>query len=67
MQARKKLEARNHGKEWTGPELELISRKELSSSQLATMLGRSLYAIKSQRFLLNKGGLKYEVAGSPTK
>ena len=67
IQAQKKIEARNHNKEWTGPELELISRKDLSSGQLATMLGRSLYAIKSQRFLLNKNDLKYEVAGVPIK
>lgn len=66
-QAKSLPKATNYGKEWTGVELELISRQELSSTQLADMLGRTVYAIRSQRFLLRKNKLKSEVAGVTTK
>lgn len=51
--------AKNHGKEWTGPELELLARPELSASEIAKVIGRTLYAVKSQRNLRAKH--KWEV------
>jgi hypothetical protein len=33
--------AGNHGKEWTGPELEIASREDLTTMQVAHTLGRT--------------------------
>ncbi len=41
--------AHKHYAEWTGPELELAARSDLSASQVAGMIGRSMYAVKHKR------------------
>lgn len=41
--------AGNNGKQWTGPELEVAARADLSAAQVAVMLGRTLYAVKHIR------------------
>lgn len=37
---------------WTGPEVELCSRTDLSAREVAGMLGRSIFAVRRQRALL---------------
>lgn len=56
--------ATNHRKEWTGPELEIIARPDLSASQAAKLLGRTLYAVKHMRRKLMVDPRKIRVAGS---
>jgi hypothetical protein len=48
-QARTVDNARRHGYVWTGPELELTAREDLTIEQIALMLGRSYYAVKTAR------------------
>ena len=38
--------ARNNRKEWTGPELELLTRTDLSHREMALALGRSLHSVR---------------------
>lgn len=49
MQARTLPFADNSRKEWTGPELELVLREDLSNLQLALMLKRSYRAVTDAR------------------
>ena len=42
-------QAKRHGDQWTGPELEIASRKDLTARQVAFMLGRSLSAVRNVR------------------
>lgn len=44
--------ARRHNQQWTGPELELAARRELSARQVAEMVGRTMYAVMSMRHRL---------------
>lgn len=37
--------ARNKGREWTGPELEIVVRTDLTSKQKATMIGRTTASV----------------------
>jgi hypothetical protein len=41
--------ATNHYKQWTGPELEIASRTDLTARQAAQMLGRTLKSVKHIR------------------
>lgn len=41
--------AANHGKVWTGPELEMAVREDLAHKELARMLGRSIAAVSTAR------------------
>jgi hypothetical protein len=41
--------ARNHRKEWTGPELEVAARDDLTIKEAAAMLGRSFAAVSKMR------------------
>lgn len=41
--------AHNHRKHWTGPELELAARDDLTVEQIAVMLGRSYFAVAIAR------------------
>lgn len=60
--------AHRHGHEWTGPELELLARPDLSTRQLAEMLGRTTYAVEYQRTKLRKGEPRsVTLAGVPQK
>lgn len=55
--------ARNHGKEWTGPELELVARGDMTREELMIALGRTSYAINSARHLLRVDPRKQRLAG----
>ena len=41
--------AHNNKKEWTGAELEMASRYDLTAAQIAARLGRTLYSVKHMR------------------
>ncbi|MEV5819373.1 hypothetical protein AB0L22_09370 [Micromonospora haikouensis] len=49
-----RADARRHGSEWTGPELEVVARTDLTAVQVASMLGRTPAAVRAQRHLLKK-------------
>lgn len=57
--------ATNHGKQWTGPEMELVLRGDLSVRQLALKLGRTINAVRYiRRQLVEKQDPRYvKVAG----
>lgn len=55
--------ARNHGKQWTGPELEIASRPELTATQAAKMLGRTHVAVRAARQKLRRDPKWASVAG----
>lgn len=57
--------ATNNGKQWTGPEMELVLRGDLSVQQLALALGRTRNAVRYiRRQLIEKGDPRYvSVAG----
>lgn len=59
MQSTTLPSAKNHCKEWTGPELELVARKDLSAREVAQMIGRTLYAVRNQRSA--RAGHKWKV------
>lgn len=62
---RKTLEtATRNGQQWTGPELEIACRPDLSARQAAEMLGRSFYAVKHARQKITEPKWA-EVAGLP--
>lgn len=42
-------QAKRHNAQWTGPELEIAAREDLSASQVAEMLGRTLWAVMTMR------------------
>lgn len=63
--------ARRSGFQWTGPELELIARPDLTAEQAAAMLGRTYFAVMTARKrlriepkLANLAGLSHEVIES---
>ena len=39
-----------NGQQWTGPELEIALRSDLSAAEAALMLGRTMQAVKNVRF-----------------
>lgn len=53
------------GREWTGPELELAARTDLTVRQIARMIGRSYYAVSTKRRLLRLDPKTIAVAGIP--
>lgn len=55
--------ARRYGYEWTGPELELAARQDLTVTEIAKMLGRSYAAVSSQRQRLRNDPRKIALAG----
>lgn len=44
-----------YGQQWTGPEMELVSRDDLTFAEMATMLGRSVAAVGSKRRRILRG------------
>ncbi|MEU0468948.1 hypothetical protein ABZ215_33505 [Amycolatopsis sp. NPDC006131] len=50
-----KSEARRNGYEWTGPELEILCRDDLTAKEKAFMTGRTYYAVAQQIHLMNIG------------
>lgn len=63
-QARSVALAANHGKEWTGPELELVADFSRSQSYIARALGRTVAAVKNQRQALRADPRKARMAGT---
>ena len=56
----------NRGKEWTGPELELVADESRTAMSVALALGRTVAAVRQQRVLLRKGDpVKVRLAGVP--
>lgn len=53
-------QAKNRGKEWTGPELELLSRDDLTRREMAEMLGRTYYAVSEAKRKLNRDDPKFK-------
>lgn len=53
------------GKEWTGPELELVADLSRTARSVAEALGRTLYAVQRQRHLLRIDPRKSRLAGMP--
>ena len=47
--------AERAGCEWTGAEMELIMRDDLTVKQMAVMLGRSYWAVLNRRQLIRRG------------
>lgn len=56
-------QARRYGYMWTGPELELASRDDLTSKQVALMTGRTLSAVVNVRHRLSTDPRKISLAG----
>lgn len=44
--------ADRHNSQWTGTEMELVSREDLTTAELADMLGRTLVAVRTMRLRL---------------
>ena len=47
--------AERYGEQWTGPELELAARGDLTTRQLAQMLGRTFAAVDAMRNRIRRG------------
>lgn len=47
---------------WTGPELEIVARTDLTAREAAVMLGRTLYAVKHQRKAIRNDPRKARLA-----
>jgi hypothetical protein len=58
--------ARRHGRMWTGPELEVASRDDLTAEQAAVMLGRTLFAVETARRRLRQEPRYQSLAGLPS-
>lgn len=55
--------AHRHGYQWTGPELEIASRTDLSSQTVSVMTGRTLRAVQSMRDRLRHEPKLQQLAG----
>lgn len=55
--------ATNHYKQWTGPELEIAARADLTARQVAVMLGRTLKSVKGIRVKLRDDPRYRDTAG----
>lgn len=54
-QAESLASAHNKGKEWTGPELEIALRTDLTIPQIAERLGRTVWAVRAVRQKVRRG------------
>lgn len=52
---RRNIPGEHHREPWTGPELEIAARSDLSTREVAEMLGRTYLAVKQARYLLKIG------------
>jgi len=50
VQARTARSAGHHGAEWTGPEIEIVLRPDLTAEEVAAMLGRTYNAVVTARW-----------------
>jgi hypothetical protein len=65
LQAESVAGAANHGKEWTGPELEVLARDDLTAQQKALLLKRTNAAVKNMLRKLRVDPRKQRLAGQP--
>lgn len=63
LQAESRATATSHGCQWTGPELEIITRYEFSTQELALRLGRTYAAVRSMRKKVRDDPRKIQLAG----
>jgi hypothetical protein len=49
--------------QWTGPELELAARRDLTSKEVALMIGRTMVAVQRMRQNLDRDPAKQFLAG----
>lgn len=54
MQAETRPGAHRFGNEWTGPELEMAARDDLTAVQIAKMIGRTVSAVYTKRAAIHK-------------
>lgn len=59
--------ATRRGFVWTGPELELIARDDLSAKEVAVMLGRTYFAVKNMQRKIRDEPKYIKLAGVSTK
>lgn len=59
--------AHRKGQEWTGPELEIAARTDLTAKQAAAMLGRTYPAVVYKRRQLRTKPREINLAGLPAK
>jgi|SRR5581483_4478948 len=57
--------AHRWGYQWTGPELEIASRSDLTAIQVAQMLGRTVSAVQNKRQQLRIDPRMINLAGAP--
>lgn len=62
-QAETRDKATRHGAQWTGPELEIAARKDLTATQAALLLGRTAAAVRQQRRFMKSDPRKSRMAG----
>jgi len=55
--------ATNNNKEWTGPEMEIILREDLTVAEMAKMLGRTYYSVTGMRRQCRRDPRKQVLAG----
>jgi hypothetical protein len=65
VQASTLEQARNRYKQWTGPELEIAGRADLSHQDVALMLGRTYSAVRNIRQKMEYDPRKQNLAGLP--
>lgn len=56
--------ADHKGQQWTGPELEIAARSDLTALQVAQMLGRTFFAVKTVRGRLRHDPRLSRMAGA---
>lgn len=56
--------ASNNYKHWTGPELELLNREDLTAVELSQMLNRTLYSVRKMRAKLQRDPRKQSLLGA---
>lgn len=59
--------AHRYRAEWTGPELELAARTDITHVQLAEMLGRTVHAVRTKRHKLRTKPREQWLAGKRSK
>lgn len=55
--------AERNGQQWTGPELEIATRSDISVKDAAEMLGRTFYAVQRMRVLCKADPRKTALLG----
>lgn len=56
--------ARKHGQQWTGAEMEIASRRDLTDIEVGRMLGRTVSAVMTMRFKIRHDPKYQRVVGS---